>query len=151
SLGLPLEILKHYESQNEAERLFQGRSRLEFTRSQELIRRYLPPPPASVLDVGGGPGVYACWLAREGYTVHLVDATPLHVEQARRASEAQPDYPVASVSLGDARKLEWPDESVDAVLLMGPLYHLTERQDRLAALREAKRVLRSGGYLFAAV
>src|SRR5436190_432260 len=93
---------------------------------QELLERYLPPAPAVILDVGGGPGVYAYWLARRGYTVHLIDAVPLHVEEARLASSQQPDQPLASSAVGDARQLDWLDESVDAVLLLGPLYHLTE-------------------------
>ena len=55
-----------------------------------------PPPPRVVLDVGGGPGRYACWLAVGGYDVHLVDPVPRHVEQALAASAAQPDHLLAS-------------------------------------------------------
>src|SRR5437773_7814135 len=61
------EISSHYESGYEAQRLAQGTSRLELARTQELLERFLPPPPAVVLDVGGGPGVYAIWLAQKGY------------------------------------------------------------------------------------
>jgi ubiquinone/menaquinone biosynthesis C-methylase UbiE len=103
-----------------------------------------------VYDVGGGAGVYACSLAGRGYEVHLLDAAPLHVEQARQASAAQPDAPLAGVGVGDARRLPWPEANGDAVLLLGPLYHLTERADRLTALREARRVLRPGGVVCAA-
>lgn len=60
---------------------------LELVRTHDILQRHLPPPPATVLDVGGGSGVYACWLASLGYTVHLVDAVPLHVEQAMIAIE----------------------------------------------------------------
>jgi ubiquinone/menaquinone biosynthesis C-methylase UbiE len=148
--GLPLEILQHYELGLEAARLSTGKNQLERARTQELLARYLPPPPAVVLDVGGGSGVYACWLAARGYTVHLVDAVPLHVEQARAASARQPDHPIATLAVGDARRLGHADRSADAVLLLGPLYHLTERADRLAALGEARRVLRPGGVLCAA-
>ena len=143
------EVAAHYAGGNEADRLFRGGGRLELARTQELLRRYLPPAPAIVLDVGGGSGVYACWLAARGYTVHLVDPVPLHVEQARRASGAQPAAPLASARLGDARRLEQAAGSVDAVLLLGPLYHLTERADRLRALGAARRVLRPGGLVFA--
>jgi ubiquinone/menaquinone biosynthesis C-methylase UbiE len=148
---LPSEIVAYY-SQTGAEipRLSKGSGPLERARTQELLERYLPPPPAVVLDVGGGTGVYACWLARRGYEVHLIDAVPLHVDQARRASGGQPDRPIASLTVGDARSLNQPDESMDAVLLLGPLYHLTERQDRIAALREARRVLRPGGVILVA-
>ncbi len=102
-----------------------------------------------IFDVGGGAGVYACWLAKQGYEVHLVDAVRLHVEQARQASENQPDYPLTSVAVGDARQLDRPDASVDAVLLFGPLYHLTARHERMAALSEAQRILRTGGIVLA--
>lgn len=144
---LPPEFFEHYASGYEAQRLQSGVSQIELARTQELVTRHLPPPPAMIFDVGGGPGVYACWLAKQGYEVHLVDATPLHVELARQASQAQPDTPLASVEVGDARCLKRPDESFDVVLLLGPLYHLTKRVDRLMALNEAHRVLRSGGLL----
>ncbi len=144
------DVLRHYESVSEESRLQQGTSRLELVRTRELLTRYLPPPPAVVLDVGGGPGAYACWLARQGYEVHLIDLVPLHVEQARRASEAQPDHPLASASVGDARHLERGDASADAVLLLGPLYHLTERADRVQALRKARRIIRPGGRVLGA-
>lgn len=147
---LPPEVLGYYAAGGEARRLSAGTSRLEMVRTREILARYLPPPPAVVLDVGGGPGAYACWLAARGYEVHLIDPVPLHVEQARGASQRQPDRPLASARLGDARCLEAADAAADAVLLLGPLYHLTERDDRLAALREAGRVVRPGGPVLAA-
>lgn len=89
-------------------------------------------------------------LARDGHTIHLIDPVPLHVNQAVAASDLQPDAPLASASVGDARRLDRGDESVDAVLLLGPLYHLTSRGERLQALREAHRVLRRDGVVVAA-
>jgi ubiquinone/menaquinone biosynthesis C-methylase UbiE len=144
------EIDAHYATGGELGRLAGGVGRLEFARTLEILRRYLPPPPAVVADVGGGPGRYACGLAREGYEVHLIDPVPLHLVQAEEASRAQPDFPVARFEIGDARALDRPDGGTDAILLLGPLYHLTDRTDRLAALREARRVLRPGGVLVAA-
>ncbi len=121
---------------------------LELVRTRELLERFLPPPPARVLDVGGGAGAYSAWLAARGYSVHLIDPVPLHVEQALAAAAAQPNHPFTA-AVGDARRLEADDGSVDVVLLMGPLYHLTDRDDRLAALREARRTLVPNGVLFA--
>ena len=143
------EILSYYETFDEAKRLAKGSGLLESMRMQELVLRFLPPPPGVVLDIGGGPGRYSCWLAEIGYLVHLVDPVEKHVSQAREASESQPDHPLASVALGDARSLNHNDGSADAVLLMGPLYHLTARSQRLTALREAHRVLKPGGLLVA--
>jgi ubiquinone/menaquinone biosynthesis C-methylase UbiE len=144
------EIVAHYATGYEEQRLLRGTSQLELVRTQEIVLRYLPLPPAVILDVGGGPGAYSLWLARLGYEVHLLDAMPLHIEQAETASLAQTDHPIASISLGDARHLDRADASVDVVLLMGPLYHLTEREDRIGALKEANRVLREGGIVIAA-
>ena len=160
------EILAYYGQGREDDRLLRGIGRLELARTQELLTRYLPPPPGVVYDIGGGSGRYACWLARRGYEVHLIDAAPLHVEQALAASAAQPDSPLASVTLGDARSLQVPTAppvtaedaagaaavtaGAAAVLVLGPLYHLTDRDDRVIALREARRITRSGGVLLAA-
>ncbi len=151
SESMPAEILAYYDELGQEEgRLFKpGTGVLEFSRSQELMRRHLPPPVKVVLDVGGGPGAYSCWLAREGYEVHLIDPVPRHIEQAKLASDNQPPHPVASLNRGNALSLPQRDEVSDAVLLMGPLYHLTRRDDRIRALREARRVLRPGGLVFA--
>jgi SAM-dependent methyltransferase len=144
---LDREIERHYAAGVERGRLA-GPS-LERLRTEELLDRFLPPAPADVLDVGGGPGVYAAWLARGGYRLRLVDALALHVEQARAVAALQPEAPFAA-EVGDARSLAAADGSVDAVLLLGPLYHLTERADRVRALEESRRVLRPGGVLAAA-
>ena len=146
---LPNEIVAHYEQGEEIRRLSSSLGQLEETRIRELITRHLPVTPAVVYDVGGGPGSYACWLARGGYEVHLVDPVPLHVEQASAASQAQPDHPIAELRVGDARHLDRADDSVDVVLMMGPLYHLTERNERISALQESYRILREGGIIFA--
>jgi len=139
------EIIDHYNQVREDLRLSQGWGLLELARTQELILRHLPKPPKTVLDIGGAAGVYSAWLGSLGYETHLIDLLPHHVEQARQRSEV-----IRSAQIGDARKLPAGDGSVDAVLLMGPLYHLTGRDERLAALRESWRVLRPGGVLFGA-
>jgi ubiquinone/menaquinone biosynthesis C-methylase UbiE len=146
----PDEVLAFYARGREDERLSLEKGKLERERTEELLRRFLPAPPGIVLDVGGGTGHYAVWLASLGYDVHVIDPVPLHVEQAHERSEAQPDRPLASIRQGDARRLEWPDNQADAVLLLGPLYHLTEREDRGLALREAWRVLQPAGLVLAA-
>ena len=144
------EIAAFYALGLERDRLASGLGALEFARTQALLERYLPPPPASIADVGGGPGRYAVWLAERGYRVHLVDAVPLHVEQALAEAGRRPGVALAGAEVGDARALRLPDASAHAVLLLGPLYHLPERADRLRALAEARRVCRPGGVVIVA-
>ena len=105
--------------------------------------------PGRVLDVGGGAGEYASWLLARGYDVTLVDPVEKHVEQAATRFAAG-SAGTGNAEVGDARSLRFADDTYDAVLLLGPLYHLTERADRLKALRESARVLRPGGVVVAA-
>lgn len=148
-LELDAAITSFYEQTAEEDRLEHGPFLLEALRTRELIDRYAPPAPATVCDIGGGAGAYALWLAERGYTVHLLDATPRLVEEARRRSTAGA-RPLASCEVGDARSTPFADMSADCVLLLGPLYHLTEAVDRQRALVEAARVLKPGRRLFAA-
>jgi ubiquinone/menaquinone biosynthesis C-methylase UbiE len=152
--GLNPDIAAHYQLGIERVRL-RTVHRLEFARTREILARYLAPPPATVFDIGGGMGAYALPLAEEGYEVHLLDPVELHVREARNAwaereSQASGGGRLAEAVVGDARELPFEGASADAALLLGPLYHLTERTERLAALREARRVLRPGGAVFAA-
>ena len=112
-------------------------------RTQEIMLRYLPPPPAAVIDVEGGPGAYACWLADLGYEVHLIDAVPLHVEMAREASQAQPHRPIASVAVGDARKLDRGNASVRQPPLRFP--RLDHQAHQLARFADLEREVARGG------
>lgn len=143
------EIAAHYALGMEDARLRPGgRLRLEFIRTLELLERLLPPAPARVLDVGGGTAVYAVPLCERGYAVHLIDAMPMHVE---RAAEVARERGLAGLTaaVGDARSLTDVGSGYDAVLLLGPLYHLTERADRVQALTEAVRVARPGAVVAA--
>ena len=143
------EVQSYYATFSEESRLATGPSRLEFERTKEILGRFLPRPPARILDVGGAAGAYSLWLAEQGYAVDLVDASPRLVKVAR-ARSAKSSTPLASLSLADARRLPQADGSAAAVLVMGPLYHLTSAADRATALREAFRVLAAGGTIVAA-
>jgi len=137
------EVAAYYRQMGERTRLAAGEGRLELLRTWDVLSRVLPPPPAAVLDVGGATGVYAARLAEAGYRVHVVDPV---AEQVAVAAA----LPGVTAVVGDARDLDEPDAAWDAVLLLGPLYHLTDRGDRVRAWREAARVARPGGVVAAA-
>lgn len=143
---IPPEIHAYYAKGDEAERLKTPKGQLEFGRTCRLLERGLPPAPAQIADIGGGPGLYAEWLGQRGYSVHLFDPAPLHIEQA---SQRLAPYADCQAVQAEARQLPLADQSMDAVLLMGPLYHLVYAMERQQALREALRVLKPGGILFA--
>jgi SAM-dependent methyltransferase len=140
------DIQRFYQAGLEGGRLLEGSGVIELARTQDVLERYLPAPPARILDVGGGTGVYARWLAGRGYEVHLVDQSPRHIEEAH----AHAGPALASARVGDARRIEDADGSADVVLFLGPLYHLVERDDRVRALAEARRVVCAGGRVVAA-
>lgn len=142
---LDLLILSFYRDRyNEDERLTSTpHGRIEFVRTQQLLRRLLPAAPAQIADVGGGTGVHARWLAADGHEVTVVDPVAAHVAAAA-------SLPGVAARVGDARLLALADASVDVTLLLGPLYHLTDPAERLGALAEAVRITRPDGLVVVA-
>jgi ubiquinone/menaquinone biosynthesis C-methylase UbiE len=136
-------VLKYYESTAEDQRLSRREGQLELVRTMELLRRFLPPSPARIIDIGGGTGVHSSWLSAAGYTVHLVDIVPAHIEEALKAGGF-------TAEIGDARSLSVPDGAYVVALVFGPLYHLADREERLQALREAYRVVHPSGIVVVA-
>lgn len=134
--------------QSEWERLG-VRHRTEFAVTLRALREFLPPAPARVIDIGGGPGRYALALAEAGYSVTLLDLSERNLAFAREKSR-ETGIKLEGVFQKNALDLSsFPTESFDAALLMGPLYHLWQESERLQALREARRLLRPGGLVFA--
>ena len=125
---------------------------IEFEVTCHTLSTYLPSH-ARVLDIGGGPGRYTVWLAQHGHRVSLADLSPEQLAIARtKIGEAGVDAMVEEVVEADARDLShWPDNSFDAVLSLGPFYHLPDPNDRDRAAAELHRVLRVGGTVFVAL
>jgi ubiquinone/menaquinone biosynthesis C-methylase UbiE len=143
-------VRQYYDENAEREWLRLESDRVEFAITLRALAEYLPPPPATLLDIGGGPGRYAIELARQGYAVTLADISSSELEIARaRADDAM--VALHEIVTCDARDLSrFTDMSFDAVLMLGPLYHLLDARDRATAIGEARRVLRPGGRFFAA-
>ncbi|WP_129715042.1 class I SAM-dependent methyltransferase [Pedobacter sp. SYP-B3415] len=141
------EIDGFYSGGSEEARLQLGLGPLEFERNKELISRYLPESGVAVADIGGGPGVYAAWLAGLGHNVVLIDPVTRHITTAKKkAAKLRKTFQAIEA---EARSLPLANASIDLVILHGPLYHLQNRADRLKALDEARRVLKPGGVLLA--
>lgn len=135
----------YYERDRERDRLLGGLGQVEFERTVEIVLRSLPPAPAVIADIGGGPGRYTDWLVDAGYTVVHRDVVPHHVDQVRSRHGQAFD-----TAVGDARAVDLADDSVDAVLLLGPLYHLADDDDRAQAVAEAARITKPGGWIYGA-
>ena len=125
---------------------------IEFAVTCHALATHLPES-GRILDIGGGPGRYTIWLAKRGYRVVLADLSPNLLDIAReKIAEAGVESKVESIGVADARDLkQWSDGSFDAVVSLGPFYHLPELHDRQIAAAEMVRVLRSGGVAFAAL
>lgn len=144
------EVEQYYDHNAQAEWGRLDRHRTEFAVTLRALGEFLPRPPASVLDCGGGPGRYAIALTQQNYQVTLLDLAQANLDLAEEKA-AEAGVRLAGILHGDARHLETiAESSFDAVLLLGPLYHLLAAEDRLRAIRQAHRVLKSGGVLFAA-
>jgi ubiquinone/menaquinone biosynthesis C-methylase UbiE len=144
------DVVRHYYNENaEHEWLRLENDRVEFAITMRALEEYLPKPPRRVLDIGGGPGRYSIELARRGYIVTLADISTNELAIAEARSQ-QAGVPLQVVEC-DARDLSrFDDKSFDAVLMMGPLYHLLDAGDRAKAIAESMRVLAPGGRYFAA-
>jgi SAM-dependent methyltransferase len=143
-------IANYYALGTEESRLFDGdRPRLEYVRTVDLLERLLPAAPATVLDVGGGTGVYSFALCERGYAVDLVDPVIGHVDRARSLAVERGVAESFTARVGDARSLDAGSGEYDAVMMLGPLYHLVDRPDRMRAWFEAVRAVRPGGVVVA--
>jgi len=143
------EVARYYDelAAQEWERL--GNHRTEFAVTGRALKDYLPEPPARIIDIGGGPGRYAIALAQQEYDVTLVDISPNSLSFAKaRAAEA--GVKLADCICACATDLsQFQAESFEAALLMGPLYHLLEEEERRKAICEAARLLKPGAPIFA--
>jgi S-adenosylmethionine-dependent methyltransferase len=143
-------VQSYYDASPECEWERLERHRMEFAISLRTLLEHLPPAPASILDIGGGPGRYALALSQLGYHVTLLDLSQSNLAFAHQKS-VQQGITLQDYIYGNALDLtQIPEEAFDAVLLMGPLYHLFIQEQRLQAALQARRVLKSGGLLFGA-
>ncbi|WCE32286.1 class I SAM-dependent methyltransferase [Vibrio sp. SCSIO 43137] len=141
-------VVEYYtNSFNEHKRHIDGFGQIQQLRTLQLFQQYLPTKQR-IIDIGGATGVYSFDLAKRGHEVQLLDIVPLHIEKAKQLSEEN-GVELGGYHVGDAQELSFPDESFDAVILHGPLYHITDIAIRRKVLAEAFRILKPDGQVFA--
>ncbi len=137
-------IEKHYNKHPEDLRLLRRHGIVEYETTMYHLHRFLRPGQ-TLLDIGAGTGRYTSALMQEGYKVKAVELCRRNIEVFLRRE------PTADVVQGDARQMPFlPSATADVTLLLGPLYHLTNEADKVAALSEARRVTKPGGLIFVA-
>ena len=137
-------IEKHYNKHPEDLRLLRRHGIVEFETTLYHLRRFLKPG-YRLLDIGAGTGRYTSALMAEGYEVKAVELVRRNIDVFLKRE------PTADVVQGDARHMPFvPTASADVTLLLGPLYHLIGDDEKLKALKEAKRVTKPGGLIFVA-
>ena len=140
----------YYDAGRELYRLRTGIGRIEFERTKEILLDTLPKPPAVIFDIGGAYGEYSWWLASLGYEVHLFDLFEKNIEMSELLRPEYSGCELKAAEVCDARSVPRNDESADVILLMGPLYHITDSEERAKALKECYRLLKKGGKIYSA-
>ena len=143
-------VLAGYNDGIERNRLRTGIGIIEFERTKEILKEKLPAPPATIYDIGGGYGEYAWWLSSLGYEVHLFDISETNIKMSEEFKHEYPNVHLESAEVCDARSIARKSKSADAVLLMGPIYSITEYEERILTIKESYRLLKDDGILFTA-
>lgn len=140
-------LIDFYNHYNEDSRLALRHGSVEFLTTMHYINKYIKQND-HVLEIGAGTGRYSHALARQGYAVDAVELVEHNIEIFRRNTYSGE---AVTITQGNALDLSsFPDNSYNITLLLGPLYHLYSTDDKQQALREAIRVTKQGGVIFAA-
>jgi S-adenosylmethionine-dependent methyltransferase len=141
-------VRRYYNSKVAAEWGRLDRHPVEFAITKRILSRWIDKPRSRILDVGAGPGRYSLWLASLGHELTLVDLAEENVAFAREKARSE-GIEIKGFHAADARRLSSLGlGSFDYVLLMGPMYHVLEEEERAAAAREALARLEPGGLIF---
>ena len=140
-------LIDFYNQYDEDSRLALKHGSVEFLTTMRYIEKYRKPGDR-VLEIGAGTGRYSHALARQGCAVDAVELVGHNIDVFRKNTQAGENI---TITQGNAMDLSaFPDNGYDITLLLGPLYHLYTKEDKLQALREAIRVTKPGGVIFAA-
>lgn len=140
-------VKKHYENYDEDGRLLSKHGMVEYITTMKYIEKYLKPG-MRILEIGAATGRYSHALARKGYHVNAVELVEHNIEIFRKNTKKGENV---TITQGNAVDLsEFKNDTYDITLLLGPMYHLFNQEDKLKALSEAIRVTKKGGIIFVA-
>lgn len=135
-------LIKYYNKFNEAKRLNSKHGNIEFITAMKYIKKYLKKDD-KIIDIGAGCGKYTLSLYDEGYNIEAVELVKHNLKVIEKKNKNIKLYNLNALDLSKIK-----DESYDITLLFGPMYHLIDDNDKIKALNEAKRITKSGGYIF---
>lgn len=143
-------IKEYYSVFDEQNRLIRDNSgKLEYEMTMRILEKHLPEE-GTILDLGGGAGVYAFPLAKKGYKVYLADLSERLIGQAKERKEVEKTENLVACDVVNAMDLSiYQDNMFDVVIALGPFYHLTEEDERRKCVSEIRRVLKDGGTVIA--
>lgn len=140
-------VKKHYENYDEDGRLLSKHGMVEYITTMKYIEKYLKPG-MRILEIGAATGRYSHALARKGYHVDAVELVEHNIEIFRKNTQKGENVTITQGNAVDLSKFK--NDSYDITLLLGPMYHLFNQEDKLKALSEAIRVTKKGGIIFVA-
>jgi len=143
-------IKKYYNEFDEKNRLSRDSSgKLEYDMTKKILEKYLQKE-STILDLGGGAGVYTMMLAEKNHKMYLADLSEKLINEAKQVVHEKSLKNVISCDVVNAIDLsKYQDEMFDAIILFGPLYHLTNSEERKKCVQEITRVLKKDGLVFA--
>ncbi len=136
-------LIKYYNKFNEDKRLNTRHGQIEFITSIKYIEKYLKKfKNPSIIDIGAGTGKYSIYLSNKGYDVTAVELVKHNLRLIEKNSNIK-------AYQGNAKDLsKFKNDSFDITILFGPMYHLISKEDKIKALKEAKRITKKNGYIF---
>ncbi|MBE5959745.1 MAG: class I SAM-dependent methyltransferase [Lachnospiraceae bacterium] len=136
----------YYNKFNEDKRLTRRHGMIEYIISMDYIHRYIPKDKKiKIIDIGAGTGRYSVPLSEEGHDVTAVELVKTNLGKLKVKKSNVKAFQGTATNL---KKFE--DDYFDIAILFGPMYHLLSYDEKLQALKEAKRVTKKGGYIFVA-
>lgn len=140
-------IVDFYNKYDEDIRLSTNKARkTEFNVTTSVLNEYIKAED-KIIEIGAGTGIYSFYYASKGNEVLATDITPKHVEIMKEKLNSFDNINFKAEVANATDLSQYEAESFDVVLCLGPMYHLTNEEDREGCINESLRILKKGGLL----